>query len=64
MPKKKKSKNEELPRFATDAEAGFVDNELEEKSDIREIAKKAVIGKGLEPTEQRINDYIERFNLA
>ena len=64
MPKKKKSKNEELPRFATDAEAGFVDKELEQNPDIREIAKKAVIGKGLAPTEQRINDYIERFNLA
>lgn len=74
MPKNKKSKTKELPKFATDAEAGFVDNKIEKilpvfkesekKSDIREIARKAVIDKGVEPTEQRINDYIERFNLA
>jgi hypothetical protein len=35
-----------------------------EKTDIREIAKKAVESKGVEATEQHINDYIERFNLA
>tara|TARA_R110000737_G_scaffold3661_1_gene12326 strand:- start:288 stop:596 length:309 start_codon:yes stop_codon:yes gene_type:complete len=35
-----------------------------EKTDIREIAKKAVESKGVEATEQHINDYIERFNLV
>ncbi len=57
---------EELPRFSTDAEAGFVDDTKEEneKPDIREIARRAVIEKGIDPTEQRITDYIERFNLA
>jgi hypothetical protein len=38
--------------------------ETVEKTDIREIAKKAVESKGVEATEQHINDYIERFNLA
>lgn len=38
--------------------------ETVEKTDIREIAKKAVEAKGVEATEQHINDYIERFNLA
>ena len=71
MPKDKKSmrkkeleKSEELPRFATDEEVGFVDEEPEEKTDIREIAKKAVEAKGVEATEQHITDYIERFNLS
>jgi len=61
-----KTEPEELPRFSTDAEAGFVDDTKKEneKSDIREIARKAVIEKGVDPTEQRITDYIERFNLA
>ena len=35
-----------------------------EKTDIREIAKKAVEAKGVVATEQHINDYIERFNLV
>ena len=38
--------------------------ETVEKTDIREIAKKAVEAKGVVATEQHINDYIERFNLA
>ena len=38
--------------------------ETVEKTDIREIAKKAVESKGVEATEQHINDYIERFNLV
>jgi 5'-deoxynucleotidase YfbR-like HD superfamily hydrolase len=38
--------------------------ETVEKTDIREIAKKAVEAKGVEATEQHINDYIERFNLV
>ena len=40
---------EELPRFSTDAEAGFVDDTKEEneKPDIREIARRAVIDKGV-----------------
>jgi hypothetical protein len=61
-----KKEPEELPRFSTDAEAEFVDDTKEEneKPDIREIARKAVIEKGTVPTEQRITDYIERFNLA
>ena len=38
--------------------------ETVEKTDIREIAKKAVEAKGVVATEQHINDYIERFNLV
>jgi len=38
--------------------------ETVEKTDIREIAKKAVEAKGVVATEQHINDYIVRFNLA
>ena len=38
--------------------------ETVEKTDIREIAKKAVEAKGVEATEQHITDYIERFNLS
>jgi hypothetical protein len=64
MSKKELEKSEELPRFATDEEVGFVDEEPEEKTDIREIAKKAVEAKGVEATEQHITDYIERFNLS
>jgi hypothetical protein len=64
MSKKELKKSEELPRFATDEEVGFVDEEPEEKTDIREIAKKAVEAKGVEATEQHITDYIERFNLS
>jgi CRISPR/Cas system CSM-associated protein Csm4 (group 5 of RAMP superfamily) len=64
MSKKELKKSEELPRIATDEEVGFVDEEPEEKTDIREIAKKAVEAKGVEATEQHITDYIERFNLS
>ena len=38
--------------------------ETGEKTAIREIAKKAVEAKGVVATEQHINDYIVRFNLA
>ena len=38
--------------------------ETVEKTDIRKIAKKAVEAKGVVATEQHINDYIVRFNLA
>ena len=76
MPKSKKS--DELDRILESSEKETVKDfvstitppeldEIEEpveKTDIREIAKKAVEAKGVEPTEQHITDYIERFNLA
>ena len=76
MPKSKKS--DELDRILESSEKETVKDfvstitppkldEIEEpveKTDIREIARKAVIAKGTEPTEQHITDYIERFNLA
>ena len=76
MPKSKKS--DELDRILESSEKETVKDfvstitppeldEVEEpveKTDIREIAKKAVEAKGAEPTEQHITDYIERFNLA
>ena len=76
MPKSKKS--DELDRILESSEKETVKDfvstitqpeldEIEEpveKTDIREIAKKAVEAKGVVATEQHINDYIERFNLA
>ena len=76
MPKSKKS--DELDRILESSEKETVKDfvstitppeldEIEEpveKTDIREIARRSVIEKGVEPTEQHITDYIERFNLA
>ena len=76
MPKSKKS--DELDRILESSEKETVKDfvstitppeldEIEEpveKTDIREIVKKAVEAKGVVATEQHINDYIERFNLA
>jgi len=76
MPKSKKS--DELDRILESSEKETVKDfvstitppkldEIEEpveKTDIREIAKKAVEAKGVVATEQHINDYIERFNLV
>ena len=76
MPKSKKS--DELDRILESSEKETVKDfvssivppelgeveEIVEKTDIREIAKKAVEAKGVVATEQHINDYIERFNLA
>jgi len=76
MPKSKKS--DELDQILQSSEKETVKDfvstitppkldEIEEpveKTDIREIAKKAVEAKGVVATEQHINDYIERFNLA
>ena len=76
MPKSKKS--DELDQILQSSEKETVKDfvstitppeldEVEEpveKTDIREIAKKAVEAKGVVATEQHINDYIERFNLA
>jgi len=76
MPKSKKS--DELDRILESSEKEAVKDfvstiappeldeveEIVEKTDIREIAKKAVEAKGVVATEQHINDYIERFNLA
>ena len=76
MPKSKKS--DELDQILQSSEKETVKDfvstitppeldEIEEpveKTDIREIARRSVIEKGVEPTEQHITDYIERFNLA
>jgi vacuolar-type H+-ATPase subunit E/Vma4 len=73
MPKNKKnmSKEElEEKEAVIDFVSSIVQSELDEieetveKTDIREIAKKAVEAKGVVATEQHINDYIVRFNLA
>ena len=76
MPKSKKS--DELDQILQSSEKETVKDfvstitppkldEIEEpveKTDIREIARRSVIEKCVEPTEQHITDYIERFNLA
>ena len=74
MPKSKKTIGDKLELLEKEAVKDFVStitppelDEIEEpveKTDIREIAKKAVEAKGVVATEQHINDYIERFNLA
>ena len=74
MPKSKKTIGDKLELLEKEAVKDFVSSiappeldeieETVEKTDIREIAKKAVEAKGAEPTEQHITDYIERFNLA
>jgi len=69
MPKNKKSigaEKETVKDFVSSIAPPEFDEieETVEKTDIREIAKKAVEAKGVVATEQHINDYIERFNLA
>ena len=74
MPKSKKTIGDKLELLEKEAVKDFVSSivppeldeieETVEKTDIREIAKKAVEAKGVVATEQHINDYIERFNLA
>ena len=73
MPKNKKNtikevstEKEAVKDFVSSIASPELDEieETVEKTDIREIAKKAVEAKGVLATEQHINDYIVRFNLA